>query len=1835
MPDAPALDATTYEVVRRRLEGQVAALAASAKTLGDRRQELFGGRSLTLTATHRVRTEHNSIPRDLIAVGGRFLLGFQVVLGLQSRISAGEVFLELAEQAGAGQDALIALGKDQRTFTADPGFVKDFSEIFQYFKEARLYHLRTTPTRVLAAFQIGSRASDLRVLRWAIERSGGRESVRYLDNRGLEDYQFPASHDFAWTRATRDQHVQGAHPHINIADTVFVECIHGDLTVKVENNTATGQGVYSEPVDDPTQGLDDAEIHFALLECGIVLKIRPYREKQFRYLVFNRQTRSAVRIDAIGQACQQLPEGHGLVYPGGYYLSDGTWKTFPVDAAGMEFKRTIRAPSGEDVAYVFYRRDLGTYLLLIYNLISRTMAPPVHCHSYCRLSDGRVFVLRAEAEASRVHTIQVWDSPFCDEDVAAAAPPRDSPLARIGNRDLVRALSDLSLIQHLVANPSPNRQIYEDLLKGIARTLDRYGWLGEPEAGGVKDRLGELRKTAEQAIDEFAKVEELTAEAAERVRQQQASAASLLREISLATKDTIAAFTTPLAGLRAQRGQIDQLKSTRFIAVDQLDGLDAKLAKAAAELSEQAVAFLLRPESLAPLASEVAALEQQGAAIDSVIAAKPVAERLAAIASAGELLVQTVDGLAIEDANQRTEILGRIAEVLAAGNRAKAVTERRRKELSGVENRAAWAVQSQLLAQAVTAAVGLCSTPDSCDEQTARLLAQVESLEGRFADSDAVLAELVEQRERITEILGSRRQQLADERAKACDRLVDACQRLLTTIAKRAKECASLDALSAYLASDPLAAKFRHQTTALRQLGGAVMADDLDGKLQAAREAASRAIRDRADLVDGDGLVRIGRHRFTVNRQAAELALLVRDDGAQRRLVFQLAGSDLEWPCADNDAVSFASVWDQILESEDQSTCRAEYLAWLLLDQTAEPGADLEALVRSVAADRPELGIERGIHDHDAVKILVSLRHLSATAGLLRYSAADRAAAILAWSRCTDSELKQRLIAEATSLARLRGIGGSPDDSALVAACAELGAPHPSSTNLAAPSASSAERQSASGAIFVNENPNKNQSPTQAKPSWRSALPGQAPNQAQPSWRSALPAGSALPALAALAAGAYLAAELARSGGASFVVSGEAVTLRTKFDDWLRNHQADLQFADDLATVSSDLDGQLRLATAWVSAACTPELSNAIPEVAAWLLTPGIDREPITARTAMAIEGLLANHPRIRDGRMDLRLDEAATRLTRFARDTVPLFRAWRTRRAAILAAERTRLRLDELTPKVLTSFVRNTLVDQVYLPMVGDNLAKQIGSAGAGRRTDSQGLLLLISPPGYGKTTLLEYVAAVLGLAWIKVNGPALGHRTRSLDPAEAPNATARQEVERINLALAMGSNVLLLLDDIQHCDPEFLQKFIPLCDGTRRIEGVWRGQAKTFDLRGKRFVVAMAGNPYTESGDRFSIPDMLANRADTWNLGDVAGGNAAAFASSFLENCLVASPVLQPLAARPPQDLVRLLRIAGGDDSARTELEHPYSGAELGDVVAVLRHLSTARDLLLKVNAAYIASAAQQDGDRTEPAFKLQGSYRNMAKIAARVVPALSAAELTGVLLDHYQAESQTLTTAAESNVLKMKELLGVLDSIEGERWATIKRGFVRRTDLAGSDDPQEKAVVMLAKLGERIELLQGALVKALAESGAVFRQTAEHQTASAAQRQAADDRLASTAAEHQTALTEVIAKLGAALTALRSEPPRIEVASPKIEVINTLPATYAKLYEKQIWVIEAALVPVLELLSKHVGGTIQTRKQMEAIAADLRSMMRKANEAQVIKPGQHDAPDEPPTTWAGPER
>jgi len=363
-------------------------------------------------------------------------------------------------------------------------------------------------------------------------------------------------------------------------------------------------------------------------------------------------------------------------------------------------------------------------------------------------------------------------------------------------------------------------------------------------------------------------------------------------------------------------------------------------------------------------------------------------------------------------------------------------------------------------------------------------------------------------------------------------------------------------------------------------------------------------------------------------------------------------------------------------------------------------------------------------------------------------------------------------------------------------------------------------------------------------------------------------------------------------------------------------------------------------------------------------------------------------------------------------------------------------------------------------------------------------GMLLLISPPGYGKTTLMEYMANRLGLIFMKINGPAIGHEVTSVDPMTATNSATREELKKLNLAFEMGNNVMLYLDDIQHCNPEFLQKFISLADGTRKIEGIYNGKPKTYDLRSKKFCVIMAGNPYTESGEKFQIPDMLANRADIYNLGDIIGDTADLFKLSLIENALTSNPILHQLSSKYFEDIYQLIEMVETGNQDGIELKGNHSKQEVQDYLAVLDKVVTIRDTVLKVNETYIKSAAMDDNYRIEPSFKLQGSYRDMSKLVAKVVPIMNQTELQTLLLSHYENESQTLTSAAEANLLKYKELTSTINKIETSRWETIKETFVKNNKLKGFGDKNEMAQVLaqMMQFSEHLEGIQEVLKSGL---------------------------------------------------------------------------------------------------------------------------------------------------------
>ncbi|MCK5895298.1 MAG: hypothetical protein KAG20_00755, partial [Cocleimonas sp.] len=204
----------------------------------------------------------------------------------------------------------------------------------------------------------------------------------------------------------------------------------------------------------------------------------------------------------------------------------------------------------------------------------------------------------------------------------------------------------------------------------------------------------------------------------------------------------------------------------------------------------------------------------------------------------------------------------------------------------------------------------------------------------------------------------------------------------------------------------------------------------------------------------------------------------------------------------------------------------------------------------------------------------------------------------------------------------------------------------------------------------------------------------------------------------------------------------------------------------------------------------------------------------------------------------------------------------------------------------------------------------------------------------------------------------------------------------------------------------------------------------------------------------EAFKVPDMLANRADIYNLGDMLGDHEEAFKLSYLENSLSSNPVLAPLATRDLSDVYKLIDLAKGKQIAITDLSHQYSGAEVNEITEVIKKMLMVLAVILKVNQQYIASAAQNDEYRTEPPFKLQGSYRNMNKMAEKISAVMNDAEIMQMIADHYLGEAQLLTNGAEENLLKLAELRGNMTAEQQQRWAVIKDHFTK-SQMKGNEE------------------------------------------------------------------------------------------------------------------------------------------------------------------------------------
>ncbi|MFZ5987773.1 MAG: DNA repair ATPase [Bacillota bacterium] len=1613
------LDSGAYEVIKNRLIKHGNDLKERLDKLNTARKNVFGSIETTLLGSERIITENNCIPRDMAPVGTSFIFGYNVYMGLKSKIDLEDVFSIYEFKDHAFQKLSLSLIEDGQ-------FKTDFNELYTYYKNTFFAKFSVIGPYLYMIFQIGKNASDIKAFKWIIEDG----KLRYIDNRSDHEVRFTARQEFGWVRVRREDHRDGLHPHVSILDKVFVETIGGDLTIKVEDNTDTGKGIYSEEVEDKDQTLDDAEMLYAVVGHIILLKIRPYKEKRYRHFIFNEKLKNVVRIDAIEDACVLLPDDHGLIFPKGYYLKSGEYKLFDVPVETCIFEQRIESPNGEDYQYFFYNIESGIYLIYSYNVIEQTLETPIVCNGYSHFKNGEMIVFRQENEPRKNHMIQIWQTPYVGKNHVTETK-NDSILFKIGNKDIVRSMADCKVVYNLIQKGESYADIYVDIVKEADQIIDSYFWLSKEEAFDLKSVLVNIREASASAVAEFEKVTRIKTATLKQINDVDEKAQKLLKDIEYGNFNSISEYVGVLANLRILRGEVASLKDLRYTNLPMVESLEAKVKEKNELFSQRCVEFLLHPDGLKPYMERVKEHEQAIAQVSKASIGKELSDGMSKTSSDLELLIDIVSNFKIEDATKTTEIIENISLIYSQLNGAKAKLKTRMDELSQKEGAAQFNSQVKLLDQAVVNYLDISDSIEKCEQYLSKVMVQIEELEGKFADFEEYVLKLSEKREELYNAFETKKQALLEKQNKKLTALAGASDRILKGIVNRLQGFNTIDEINGYFATDIMIEKVRDIVDQLTALGDSVKADELEGRLKTIKEDAVRQLKDKQDLfVGGKNVIKFGNHYFSVNTKQLDLSMVQKDD----ELYFHISGTDF-WEKAESDKLNrFRHVWDQEIPSENREVYRAQYLAYKIFEASQNKEADsvevlltypdeqLLLFIQKFMESRYQEGYTKGVHDVDCHKILKALMNLYKSIDLLIYSSSARALAQLYWCRFAREEMKETLGTRLRELSKI--------------------------------------------SMYFKTKPDLKDYIPAVKASIEEAIPG------IPFFdRKFVPE-----------AAEYLCSELMR--GDTFVISLEAQEIYLKFISHLKEKKALEFFNESLKAVSKDLEGSFYLIREWLFA-LFDELGlknrfDVIDEVIIMIMLNSYNsKQVVETRTKLNVTGLGGNHPNIKNGEFTASYTEFIERLKNYDSTIVRDFIEFQALKKELTQNLREELRLDEFKPGVLSSFVRNKLIDKVYLPLIGDNLAKQIGVAGENKRTDLMGMLLLISPPGYGKTTLMEYIASRLGITMIKINGPALGHEVTSLDPTMAKNASAKEELRKLNLAFKMGNNVMIYVDDIQHCNPEFLQKFIPLCDGQRKIEGVYKGVGQTYDLRGKKVAVVMAGNPYTESGEKFKIPDMLSNRADVYNLGDMLKENKEAFMLSYIENCITSNPVLSKLSNKSQKDIYTFIEIAERGERDGLNFEGNYSIEEINEFVEVIKKLIRIRDIVLKINMEYIHSAAQADEYRKEPPFKLQGSYRNMNKIAERIVPVMNDQELSELVLGVYENDAQTLTTGTEANMLKWKEIAGCLSEKESLRWEEIKVLF-NKNKLVKGDDKIGQAVLMLSDFGSSLKDLVDVMTK-----------------------------------------------------------------------------------------------------------------------------------------------------------
>lgn len=1003
------LEAGTYEIIRNRLTQQADDLRQRLDKLNAARKEVFGAVESRLIANDRINTANYCVARDIISLGQWCLFGYNVHIGLRAGIKLEDVFSLYHFQDNTFKEGELTPIQQEK-------FETDFHNLYRYYKEAFFARFVQQGTYFYMVFQVSANPADIKAFKWLVKD----QELFYIDARSEHEIRKPEQHEFRWVRAGRDDQRQGRHPHMSIMDRVFVETVGGDLTIKVEDNTNDGKGIYREEVAFPDQSLDDAEYLYADLGNLIALKIRPYQE-DFRYFLFNERLQEVQRIDALEDSGVLLPDNQGLIFANGYYLQTGEFKIFDVPLQKKHFEKRTMSPNGEDYLFVFQNDAKGTYLLHQYNIIEQKVDTPIHCNGFALFPDGELTYFKTEEEPSKHHIVKIWQTPFL-QGKPLPSEHQDSFLYKVGNKDIVKAMAECHEVLTLCAKDDSYSDLYDDLVKLCTNITDSYYWINKAESFHLEEPLFEIKATATAAIEEYDKKLSIQRATTAQIAAVEQEARQLFKEVERQSFDQIDAYVQTLAELRKLRGAVISLKDLRYTNLELINELEVEAVEKSTQLSEACVAFLLDEKALAPYQAKI---EEKQAVLGEVKTAKEADELSAEVDQIGaelQLLIDIVSNLKIDDATHTTAIIDNVSQIFAQLNQVKASLRRHKKDLAGTEAKAEFNAQIRLLDQGIINYLELSETPQQCDNYLTKLMIQLEELESKFVEYETFIEKLTDKREEIYNAFEGRKKSLLEALNNRTTALQQAAERILGGIQQRSQTFEESDEINGFFAADLMVDKVRDIINQLRSLDDTNKADALQTRLKSLQEEAIRSLRDHQDLfVKGENIIQLGKHQFSVNIQPLDLTIVQKGD----KLFYHLTGTGFYEEVDDASIQKMEAVWSQHLPSENRSVYRAEYLAYCLWEDygpTTLTGMDLLDLAQKEAAKRYEEGYIKGIHAEDAAQILQALLEIHQSVGVMAYTPHERVLARFIWEKCLAEEQRQLLLQQIQSASLIREV---------------------------------------------------------------------------------------------------------------------------------------------------------------------------------------------------------------------------------------------------------------------------------------------------------------------------------------------------------------------------------------------------------------------------------------------------------------------------------------------------------------------------------------------------------------------------------------------------------------------------------------------------------------------------------------------------------------------------------------------------------------------------------------------------------------------------------------------